>query len=447
MLITPAALPDEIDRGYLGRVMRINGVTNEREISVQMAEHVGMGDLPRREAPCVVLLSKVANVQVTEFVRQHTMLPLRRGITSYQPDLKHGCESNPSMLWTSAMRVARPGGYFCRDCVKEDEEFHGLSYWRRDHQIPGLLWCQKHKTRLHYRDSADAFLAAPSQFVDDCHTISEPWVKEAFNNQVVQRFLDISSDLIGRAAPFSVKRVSAVLKARAASRGFQTYSGSAKAPLLSDAVVGQFGREWLATVLPALADKQEGTILNSMDGVLYLANSASSVTAYILALSILFETPEDALNAIIWFEDVGPTKRHRTLAKAIKPEELRLAYMESRGNYSATANSLGVSYAAVRKPLLSMGLPNLTGANGHDLEKAVAAFFLEGRSLEDSAAVGKISRKVMEELVRTTGSAFGNVLHEMQGQRTGRGTGIRRPLQLPHEVNLNKGRMEGQIQP
>jgi hypothetical protein len=103
----------------------------------------------------------------------------------------------------------------------------------------------------------------------------------------MRAFLEISFALLKSEKPFSVRCVSSLLKTQNKAFGFQTHAGKVKAPLLSDAVTSQFGREWLGTVLPPLAKKQEGTILSQMDGVLYLKNSASSVTVYILALSLL----------------------------------------------------------------------------------------------------------------------------------------------------------------
>ncbi|MTK10634.1 MAG: hypothetical protein F8N39_00500 [Clostridiaceae bacterium] len=37
---------------------------------------------------------------------------------------------------------------FCPQCFKEDMQKHGESYWRRQHQIPGIIVCGKHKCFL-----------------------------------------------------------------------------------------------------------------------------------------------------------------------------------------------------------------------------------------------------------------------------------------------------------
>ena len=92
MLIVPTLLPNEIDRSYLGTVMRVNGVDKEDDIAKKMAVHSGQEDKTRREAPCLKLLASLAQMQVASFVRYHTTLPLRRGITSYCPEKAHGAE-------------------------------------------------------------------------------------------------------------------------------------------------------------------------------------------------------------------------------------------------------------------------------------------------------------------------------------------------------------------
>lgn len=43
---------------------------------------------------------------------------------------------------------AHPPRRSCHECVLADEDEHGFAYWRRDHQLPGVLVCQQHGTPL-----------------------------------------------------------------------------------------------------------------------------------------------------------------------------------------------------------------------------------------------------------------------------------------------------------
>lgn len=37
---------------------------------------------------------------------------------------------------------------YCKECIREDKEKYGEAYWHREHQITGILICDKHKTSL-----------------------------------------------------------------------------------------------------------------------------------------------------------------------------------------------------------------------------------------------------------------------------------------------------------
>ena len=38
--------------------------------------------------------------------------------------------------------------WVCSDCIKEDMDTYGETYWRRVHQAPGVFICPKHETVL-----------------------------------------------------------------------------------------------------------------------------------------------------------------------------------------------------------------------------------------------------------------------------------------------------------
>lgn len=437
MIVRPVPYPEEIDIGYLGRVMRRNGAASKKEIEKLMSQWAGVADKSRREVSCLELLSKVAGCELIVFVRQHSTLPLRRGITSYYPELPHGGEERRSMLGTSGMRQPRPGAYFCKKCVQEDQEFHGEAYWRREHQIAGLLYCPKHSIPLNYLEDDSAFLSSPANYWHSCQSIDEVWANETSKNEAIKRYVDISTSLLDSHSPFDVRRVVDILKPRAAEHGFQTHGGAVKSPLLSDEIIQVFGRKWLSIVLPPLADKITGKILSQMDGVLYLTTSASSTSAYILAFAALYDSTDDALNALQSNPD--RIKRHRARAEDISREEILDAYIQARGNYTKVVSAVSGGKQTVIAKLRALGLPNLLGKSKQDILKAVMAFYVEKNSLQCSADKGGISVEAMEDIVRVAGPELTGALYEMNKQ-VGRGSGIRRAKPLnPNEASQLTG--------
>lgn len=440
MLIRPMPLPDELDRGYLGRIGRINGLRDEKQCVALMASWAGLAGRSGKEVPRVELLRQVAGMTIEAFVCLHTTLPLRRGITSYRANLCHGDASSRSILWTSAIRTARPGAYFCPECVVADQDFHGVSYWRREHQIPGVIVCGKHRAPLSYADGEISFYEAPAAFFGNCHTIPNEWAIQTIENPAVRRYLDICAGLLEQPKPFDVRHVSQKLAERARRRGLQTQAKPGKrkspAPLLSDLVVDTFGAWWLGSVFPDLINNPRGKILNRMDGVLYLTTSASTVVAYVLAASVLFDSADAALGAFREKPDGASSRVRARALGSIEDELLRSAYFAAHGGHAATARSLNSSVTAVGSRLDAMGLPNLRTRGKVDPIAALRALLVEGRSFEDSAARGKLSLPELESYVLR---AAGHLLELLVPDRPAGGPAKRRANRTrqfaPHEVS------------
>jgi hypothetical protein len=374
--------------------MRWNGVNSQERFLNMVASGFGSEKKSRYEASPIELLAKVAHLDVSKFARLHTTLPLRRGIVYLKSNVPHGSQTERSLLWSTGIRVSRDGSYYCKDCVNEDQWFHGYSYWRREHQIPGLLWCQKHLTPLNFVEDTTAFISSPTEHATQSQSHPVELVKTALANSFIKRYLEICSGIMERDTPINGKQVSLALRAKAVELGFRTGNARKSMPLLSDAVISAFGRPWLDGVLPSLSCKPEGDLLRQFDNVLSLDKRACKVCAYILASAVMFESSDGALNALTNKFVVKPTKRETHDSKMVE------AYISQHGNYAMTTATLFMNKDHAMRRLRAMNLPNILEPVAPNTVRAVVAFFHEGLSFSESALKAGVNQESLEYIIR-----------------------------------------------
>lgn len=273
MIGRPQALPDEIEHSYLGAFMRINGVPSKAEALDLIARWSSSAKPDELAGSPIELLSRVAGIDLASFVRQHTTLPLRRGVAGTKADVDHGSAENRSLHQMSGTRQTRPGAFFCLDCVAADQDFHGRSYWRREHQTPGLYWCPKHRVPLRYRPERDAFLKSPSECAETSDAIDEGWSNSVSSNPFVTKYLGICAGFMDGARPLPVRQVRGALVTAAKAQRIRTFP--TKAPLkmgqhlVSDIMLEAYPREWIHGLLPSMEAKVRGQDLPQVEGLFW----------------------------------------------------------------------------------------------------------------------------------------------------------------------------------
>ena len=283
MLLQPAPFPEEMDLGYLGRIRHTNGYRYDHLLWRAIAVHVGSGKGATRHE----LLSQMAGQTSEQFARNHTSIPFRRAITRNYPHIPHGSLQMRTLLFGRTPHHGDFQVFFCEECVKEDVNFHGISYWRRDHQMPGQIWCPKHAIPLHFAKSKDSFGAFPKELLGRSQMHDAKFVSEARGNLSVQRYLELANAMYDRTAPLDSRSVGPIIKGRAEKLGLvKTQRVRSKHPV-DDRVQNAFPAQWLSAVLRGKTPSSGCPF-----------NPSASVVWHLLVIAVLFENTDEAINAL-----------------------------------------------------------------------------------------------------------------------------------------------------
>jgi hypothetical protein len=430
MLARLQPLPDEIATSYLGRLMRVNALNGEKEALQFMSSALGLPQANQKMRPTVPILSAVAGMTVEQFVRQHTLIPLRRGITSYLEDVEHGGAGCEGVVRHTGVRNLREGLYGCPACVRSDVVSLGQSYWRRAHQIPGVAWCTKHDEPL-VHVLTGSFITAPSDAIEQGVTADSQWCARLRRNAYVRTYLAVVDGLMETSRPYPVSKVQKLLAERARVIDLQTYSsrrGEAIRPLLSDLILKHMPCDWLATVLPSLATKRPGQYLPQVDGMLNLKRSSAAATVYALACSVLFESADAALLALRETCFGGVSAPSSCKHPPPSAEVLEALYRRCHGDHSLVAQRLSLPRRRVGDLLRHAGLPDLGPMNDTSaLRQALEAVLLDRQSFTLAASKHGVSTAALERALRQAAGAFGKILREMLGKEGRAGKGKLRP--------------------
>lgn len=398
--IRPVALPDEIAHGYKGRIIRHNGWSDEKEAMHALLEWCGRVGASRRQVSAVEILAKVAGIELTQFVRDHTMIPLRRAILPYAEVVPHGSTKKGSVLWTMAMREIRPGAYFCSMCLDEDQELHGTPYWRREHQLPGLFWCTKHGCPLNHVESRSAFSLSPTDFTDG-QLIDANWTQVLQVSEPVQRFLTVLSDLLASHQPIDEKFVSVCARERAMQMDLHTGRGLVRKRLLSDLIKSEYEKTWLDSLVPGLTDQASGHYWHPVDGATLGKRAGVSAVVYALAFAVMYKSADDATNAIVNRTYAAePLRTRNTTLNQVDYGELRQAYIAKKGSHTDVAVSVQSNRFSMSRRLEFVGLPALGRVDPVKIREVINLVLTGNMTLTDACKAKEAPLAAIEIILR-----------------------------------------------
>jgi hypothetical protein len=293
-MLIPEVLPDEIAPGYLGRLRAINGYRSSEEMVRALRRYFGEQD---SGSPVAFLLARALQMPTEAFCRQHTMLPFARAVTGNQPDMKHGAAGSEGIVRLGGMSTPQPGVCLCGSCVIEDIDFWGEAYFRRSHQLPGVPWCEKHQEPLFRVAEKGGFDFSPLELLGRTDKEQKSFSASILDNPAITRYAAIAAHWLFCDRPIPPHQILPPLHKRAKLLGLRIGIAGRKKSL-SDHAMAVFPSNWLAGIFPGLLSKRHCETYHPLEFALRNASTSGRSASYALALAMLFDTVDGALNEI-----------------------------------------------------------------------------------------------------------------------------------------------------
>ena len=282
-VVRPSLLPGEIVQGGAGRVARLNGCSSWFRAGEELFGRKLNTYWDSPDAANPSLLADIVGLPVSELNSRHTLKPLVRGRFPRGP--RHS--RRPDTPYR-----AREYVYYCRDCAREDLGFHGMSYWRREHQIFGMYWCLKHGVPLRYDMPSAPFVRSPAE----CSLRPDAAEADRFSAlaafPAIKRALACASEILDFGTAPGQDQTHRKVAELVSARRIRHFTAD-----LSDLMLDQFGPSWLVETLPAFADKRRGEVFPAIDRQQW-SQIQSSAALYIPLVVALTESVDGALNVL-----------------------------------------------------------------------------------------------------------------------------------------------------
>lgn len=162
---TPLAtkpLPGEFSFGHAGRIHRLNALPIPASNLVSFLNGVCKRLAPASPVSAVHSLAKLSGLDAVEYGKAHTLLPFHAFACSTD-ELAEPEKWPLHHVRKQGISASKRSGYWCSACATHDRSNFDFSYWRREHQVPGVLFCGEHDAPLHEAIGRDSFLRFPHE--------------------------------------------------------------------------------------------------------------------------------------------------------------------------------------------------------------------------------------------------------------------------------------------
>lgn len=189
----PIIYEDECWLGFVGRTMLFNNISNPeafvRLASQKHAEQQSISEIALSES----------NLSTLDFLCNHTHFAYRHIIDSHL-NQKHRYLTKGLRLKNRInqlnLRTPSPLLCYCPQCIQEDIDLLGISYWRREHQFLGSVICTRHMCELRYITNKYRIIVPPPFSDHTARCFDSKIIKEALQSPMIIRYHQLSKLLM-----------------------------------------------------------------------------------------------------------------------------------------------------------------------------------------------------------------------------------------------------------
>lgn len=382
----PTILSDELWEGYYGRFGTFNGVSSKIDTGKMLHDY--FRKTPAETSP-ISMLAELLQFDIEFFVNNHSLIPITKYVEIKNPADNKVDERSLRLLGS---KTIKHWGCFCEECVKEDINYLGFSFWRRSHQLPGIDWCQKHQIPLCESLIKDNFFQQPAFHLAN-KNYKKADISLSIENTSVLKYVQAIQNVFELSKPLQYLDVALEKKLKTLKSQVPKNCNSGK---LSTIILRDFPHEWLKKHFSSLNSLFYSEYHFSHDEIDYYHKKNHPYPYLLLVAAAIYKNADYAILEISKYKPNDPT--------AIKPEfskhDLINAYIEHRGNIEFIANAMNRSYRDMMARISRMNLP--TREINKETFIAVENFY-QGENIKNLVIRSNIDYENFSQLIRTLG--------------------------------------------
>lgn len=144
-------LPNEHIAAFPGRFHRLTATANFaitcKRLGIATTDLKARSYLPKRQLTGNSSLSMLLNVD-SEFAKSYQNFISPFIADSLANDINSNQFQSPRITVIGSQHIENKNWRWCRECIEDDFDNYGISYYHYQHQIPGVFSCYKHSSVL-----------------------------------------------------------------------------------------------------------------------------------------------------------------------------------------------------------------------------------------------------------------------------------------------------------